>query len=405
MEDNKNLNPLDTQVPQDKDESQLLDSIVNTKTNQEVEENLLNIAPDVDVSLLQDMTPQKSIHLLLLKIIFSLLMVTGLISVTFFSVQLTHSFDFLNSTFDIPSVIVDLEDTNADVLSLQTDLNLYRYLQINSYLNEVSYYGDAFVQSYEIQNSQTATDKDKKDAKNTMTSVKKSIADAFLSAADLIGKDFYVPLIDPMLVETDALVNAFELELKSKLVNKSNELNANSGEDNYLDYKNYVQAMNIVGNSTLRALFVSTDIEAISDQELYSIIKVINKLVVNDLSIIQEIKNSRVKWSDIMNEIDLRTIEVDSSYSEHYYDLKGGIRYSSYDFDKDANRIAISGEIMRYDTANFSMIANLIDEFNRSEIFEGAEMRSLSKSGSNEDGYKSSVRLNLGLRSPSDILK
>ena len=98
-----------------------------------------------------------------------------------------------------------------------------------------------------------------------------------------------------------------------------------------------------------------------------------------------------------MEEIDLRTIAVDQYYNQDNYDTIGGIRYTSYDFDSVDKSISIIGEIKRYDTVNFTMIANLIDELNASETFEDAEMRSFSKAGSLDDGYTSSVRLKLTL--------
>lgn len=398
----KNINPLDTQNST-KDESELLESIVAAETNDGKEENLLDIAPDVDVSLLSDLSPKRNIRLLIFKIIFAVLLACTFFAIVFFRTQLTDTFDFLNSTFDIPSVLKDIKSTNNQVRTLQTDVNFNRYLQLNAYLNEFSYYGDAFVQNYEILNSQTASDKEKKEATASMTSVKNSLRDSFLNISKLLSDQFYVYLIDPELIEQASLVEAYELDLKTLIQKNSEEAALNGGVDALRDQKNYLQTLRIIGNSTLRALVIDTDFDTLSDFELYSKIKIVNDLIVNDLSLIQKIKNTRIKWSDILNEIDLRTMAVDTSYSEHYYDLKGGIRYDSYDFDKENNRILISGEITRFDTANFSMLANIVESFNNSLIFEGAEMRSLSKSGSVEEGYKSSVRLNLTLRDPVEL--
>ena len=84
-------------------------------------------------------------------------------------------------------------------------------------------------------------------------------------------------------------------------------------------------------------------------------------------------------------------------HSENYFDELGGIQYTSYDFDSSGPSISIVGETKRFDTTNFTMIVNLIDELNNSDLFENAEMHSFSKSGSLESGYTASVKLNLGL--------
>ena len=43
------------------------------------------------------------------------------------------------------------------------------------------------------------------------------------------------------------------------------------------------------------------------------------------------------------------------------------------------------------------MISNLIDEFNRSEMFENADTRTFSKNGSLENGYTATLKLSLDL--------
>ena len=111
----------------------------------------------------------------------------------------------------------------------------------------------------------------------------------------------------------------------------------------------------------------------------------------------EEIKEGRIQWSDMMNEIELRTIAVDNHYSEDFYNELGGIRCNSYDFDSVNRKITVVGETKRFDTRNFSMIADLIDELNRSPILDNGEMRSFSKSGSFDDGYTATLKLTLDI--------
>ena len=319
------------------------------------------------------------------------LLVFAFLSFLFFQSQLNPKFNFLTSSFHLPNATENLKATNEDVINIQTDLNFYRLLQISSYLNELSFFGDAYIQNFEIFNSQTSTESDKKLASENLKSLRDSIYSPYEKVSKLVVQPFYIPVIDPELMSSGQSVQEFD----SRLTNKFNEAAASvNGE---MEAKIYGQSQKLIASTNLRNLITSTDFAALSDKDLYIHLKAINSVIVNDLSLIQDIKDARVKWSDIMNEIDLRTVEVDSNYSDNYYDLRGGIRYTSYDFDKVANRISIVGEVMRYDTTNFTMIANLIDAFNKSDIFEGAEMKSFSKSGSLDDGYRSNVRLNLGL--------
>lgn len=83
------VNPLDVGVEPAKAEgSEVLKSIVTAETKGE-EARILEEAPDVDISLLRDIEPPKSILLLLLKILFGGLVVASFASVIFFTSQLT----------------------------------------------------------------------------------------------------------------------------------------------------------------------------------------------------------------------------------------------------------------------------------------------------------------------------
>lgn len=161
--------------------------------------------------------------------------------------------------------------------------------------------------------------------------------------------------------------------------------------------KRLLQTVRLVSNREMKNLVLQTDFSALNDAEAGEAVKKFNEAVKNDLSLVAAIKNERVKWSDILNEIELRTIAVDSYYSEKFYNELGGIVYTSYDFDRDRDKISLIGETKRFDTTNFTMIANLIDEFNRSELFGNAEMKSFSKTGDLSEGYTSVLKLDLNL--------
>ena len=259
------------------------------------------------------------------------------------------------------------------------------------------YDGDSYIQSHEIVNSQTADKNDKIDAAEKMKALRGHLRDSFLTVKDYVVLPFTFPLVNKTgEAETD-LQTIYSEQLTSLLKLKTKELEDGKDSQAERDYKNYLHTLNLVGNKNYKNLFLETDFDDLSDKELYKFIKTVNSVIVNDLSIIQKIKDLRIKWSDIINEIEMRTIAIDTYYSDDYYDEIGGILYTSYDFDTSGPRISILGETKRFDTTNFTMIANLIDELNRSELFNNAEMRSFSKSGSFESGYTSSIKLDLDL--------
>lgn len=390
-------NPLD-KAPEatNQEGAELVKSIVDTETS-EGEKNILEEAPEVDLSLIQDIAPPKSVPLLLLKTFFGILVVAGIASLLFFTSQLSNKLDFAGSTFNIPNISQDLTSSNSEITKLQTSLNFYRYLQLKAYLDEFNYYGDSYAKYYEISSSSTTDNADIREAAKYLTYLNDNLRDSFMNTKEILTKTFTVPLFSEDIQDDTALFKSFVDELKKELTERANEF-ANSDDDQAKrEFKNYTQTTNLAGNISLQNLIIQTDFDALSESELYNLIGEVNSLVVNDLSIIQSIKENRIKWSDIMNEIYLRTVAIDTYHSGTYFDELGGIRYTSYDLDSDGPSISIVGETKRFDATNFTMIVNLIDELNNSDLFKDAEMRSFSKSGSADTGYTASIKLNLEL--------
>ena len=190
----------------------------------------------------------------------------------------------------------------------------------------------------------------------------------------------------------------FDDLLKARLAEMADELVDSENADDVRDYKLYNQTQRLVSNTDLVSYFESADVDAMSELELALMIMDVNELVENELSTIQKIKESRINWSDIINQIELETTYVDQYFSDGYFDEIGGIQYTSYDFDTDTGLVTITGVTKRFDTNNFTMISNLIDKLNSSPYFSGVEMKSFTKSGSAEDGFTSTLRLNLYLQ-------
>ena len=399
------LNPLDsTSAQPGNDGSDLLKSIVQTETG-EAEKSILGEAPELDMSLLRDMTPKKSVFLLVLKILFGILLVSGLAAFLFFTSQLTKTFDFISSKIGVPNISQDLASSNSEIINLQTDLNFNRYLQIKAQLDKFSFEGDSYLKNFTVSNSQTASDSEKKKAKKEVAKIRKDLKASFDKAKERYVLTFSSPIIDQEFQDTAKLDSMYQEKLTTLLNEKAATIANNTDAQSKSDNKNYIQTLKLVGNVELKNLMVQTDFDKLSEAQLADLVSKINGLIVNDLSIIQQIKSKRIKWSDIINEITLRTIAVDSHYSEKLYEDYGGIRYTSYDFDSEARTIAIIGEIKRFGNAdNFTMIADLVDELNQSKLFKNGEMRSFSKSGSAEDGYTATLKLSLDLRDEVEIV-
>ncbi len=399
------------------EDADIIKNIVSTETEGSEEE-----APELDKSVLEDVAPPKSITLAIFRAVLVLFIFVGLGSLAFFSSQLTDKLDFFNEKFGFTNVSKELAASNAEIIKLQTNLNLSRYLQAKAYLDRFSYDGDFYIQNYDVANSQTSSNADKSQAASNMAILEPKLKESFIAARGKLTESFTAPLVNSEIVDEldtffsdDTAINEaaaefivqglFETELETVLNEKASAL-SNSGDSGARrDYKNYTQTSNLIWNTSLKNILVRTDFDALTDEGIYNLAKDVNSLIVNDLSIIQSIKDARIKWSDIINEIDLRTITVDRHYTDNFYEDLGGVRYTSYDFDSEARNISIIGETKRIDTQNFTMIADLIDELNRSDLFSNGEMRAFSKSGSLKEGYTASLRLTLDLDEAEVVLE
>ncbi|MFA6305839.1 MAG: hypothetical protein WC651_03895 [Candidatus Gracilibacteria bacterium] len=390
----KLVNPLDSTGEKKEASSDILKNLTSGDTGQE---KFLEEAPTIDFSLLKDVVPQQSMLLTGLKYGFVGLAGAFFVAIVFFVVTLTDAFSLVSSPLGYTSLTKQIANDNTDIIALKTELNFNRYLLLKGYLDEFGYYGDAFAQNYEILNTKTSSDEEKSAAEEKISAIKPDLKESFVAAKDIFSKEFDSPLYtaDPAQQDTMAL---FKQKLIDKFNSKAAELNNLTDPEAKRDYKNYMQIVTLISNADLKNLVLGADFDSLKDEDLYGLIKKINSMVVNDFNVIHQIKNARIRWSDIINEINLRTIAVDSSYNQDVYDELGGIRYTSYDFDSESKKLSINGETKIFDTTNFTLITDLIDSLNNSELFDGAEMRSFSKTGSLDEGYTANLRISLNLK-------
>lgn len=360
------------------------------KTQEEpMEKTLLEAAPTVDTDLLEEIEPPKSVLLYALKGVFVLLVAVGIGSFLFFTSQLNSYLDFATDPLSIPSTLGELKATNEDVKNAQTDINLYRYLKGAIYLDNFSYYGDDYLKNYSLYANESATDEEKTAAKVKTDELKLDLSDSFKAVQENLTKEISIPLVDTDVPTDEELATLFTGLLNDKL---------GLADATSSDYKLYKQAQKLVNNGELKTLLKDTDFASLKDADLAVFIGKVNDLALDEFSVIQKIKDKRVSWSDVINRIEFETSYIDQYFSEGYFDEVGGIQYTSYDFDASTGKISITGITKRYNTDNFTMISNLIDQLNFSPFFNNVAMKSFTKSGSSDEGYTATLKLDLELQ-------
>ena len=391
------LEPAPAKPPKKAGLSSIMKSAIKTEEKTTVNP-LLEAPPELDDELLEGVEPPKSITLYVLKGFFMFLVAIGLGSLLFFTSQLTDYLDFATNAFNFPTILDELDRTNDEIKELKTDLNMHRYLQGKFHLDQFSYDGDEYLRNFYIYSNKTMSEEERAAAYAEMTSLRKKLAESFQAASMKLTKDLGQVMVTLEVEDDDGFEKIFVELLSTRFKTKLSELEDSENEPDKRDHKLYKQSQRLVSNKDLLGLMRTSDLDALTDGELADLILEVNDLIENELSAIQKIKESRINWSDIINQIELETTYVDQYFSGGYFDEVGGIQYTNFDFNSSTGKLSITGITKTLDTNNFTLISNLIDQLNESPYFKNVEMRSFTKSGSAEEGYTATLRLNLELQ-------
>lgn len=160
----------------------------------------------------------------------------------------------------------------------------------------------------------------------------------------------------------------------------------------------------LVQNNELKSLIRSFDPENPTPEMPFDeMLKKLRELDQNQLSIIAKLQEKRIKWHEIIAEIEKITREVDTVFDEGLFEQIGGIVYSGYSFDAQSGKISVTGRTKTMDSRTFTLIANLIDAFEKSPRFKNVDKRSFAKS-KDEDGFLATLKLDFELESSNDAL-
>jgi|GEM_PF-7100854 len=304
----------------------------------------------------------------------------------------------------------DLFNLNQSLKSVQTDLNKYRYLTGQLYLNQFGYESTRFIDGMaNLENPSQIAEKSEiqsivTEAKTKMPTllagVKKNLAQPVtVETYTTRGEE----VIDPAMVDSE-----FQRELRLAISGEKKALRDNSNQSNLevpvsaLAF--FDNAAKLVGNGKLISNLNARTVDAFkaeADQYEQSndaaqrsafrgyIDNLLASTKVN-LATISNLRNSRIKWSEVINRIEKITNKVNS---EHNSGLGSGnaskIEYSSFDFNSETGKVSVSGVNTTQSGTNREVITYLLEAFEASPEFKNVSNRSfpLSKntnlSGSN----------------------
>lgn len=153
----------------------------------------------------------------------------------------------------------------------------------------------------------------------------------------------------------------------------------------------------LLSNTTFRSQVTALDLETLSDANIQSLFESFSAMNASLDAIINSIQSSRVLWSVYLDEIESLTKRVDPLFNTEF---QSSLSLTDISFKEDGT-ISISGSTTTEDSKNFTLVSNLIDEYEASPYFENVQERSFAKTNG-VDSYTSSFRISMTLQANPD---
>ncbi|MFA6550596.1 MAG: hypothetical protein WCT36_04565 [Candidatus Gracilibacteria bacterium] len=365
-------------------DSKLMEGLIKMEEkNVTKQKSILNNAPEINTSLFIDIEYHLKRKLTILKTalgsLVALFLVVGAVSYA----TLDPDYDY----FSPPNIGTNFNLKREDLTTKQNQLNKVHYQIVKRDLDLFLYKGLLFEQKYnEYSSSPTqALEAELKDAESKVASAFDALADEYTNYKNY----------QSTLLESDMGADDTEKKFNLALIG---QLSSNQDFIKDMDPKEVKEILTIISPAK-HAEFIKIfrgkkSSEITSHKEYSDKIKEVSALYSNPLTTFNSIKKARIQWAKYIGEINRITKLVDKSYEETTFAstfISGaGIKYVSFNIDNE-NAIKISGMAITPDVDTFTMLANLIDGFNKMQdlktigAFTNAEMRTFYKN-SNSSG-------------------
>lgn len=302
---------------------------------------------------------------------------------------------YLNYNFE-SNLRNDLFNLNENLRAVQTDLSKYQYLSGQLYLNQFGYESTRFLDSVtnleeQVPASQRAEmESVVEEAKNHMPDL---LAGAQANLSAPLAVETYPTrgeeVVDPALADITFQNNLKQAINTEKLALKASGSNG-SGSLPTAELAFFDNTIKLVGNNKLLSNLNAYTVDAFTaEADLFAnnndpaqrlafrtyIDNLLASTKVN-LATITTLRNSRIKWSEVMSRLEMITNQVNT---EHNSGLGAGngsvITYSSYDFNSETGTISINAINTTRSSTNREVVTYLIEALEASPEFKNVSNR------------------------------
>lgn len=403
----------------------LLESLVAQKAAADKTKPILGSSPSLQKALEQEKELKLKRKLRVSQVLFMLVFVAAGGVAAYFYSELSPTFNFFG-----PNTTSRLSGVNRNLAGKMKEINRDRILAAQVHLNSFSVAADTYLDlTLKLTNPNlSAAEKqaltiESEDAASRMPTLIKD-------TRDLLNKEMFVrvtpSLADGELTDDVLKTNAMS-DVTAALNEKRNALLADTASRETVtpQVRLIDNALKLVGNKDLLGKLTAVDtdafdkelkdymvdLDALKRQKLQSEIAAVLSTTSSDIATIGAIKNQRIDWLKLMDEVQTEAEKVDPNFTladpiNMNSPNREGINITGFDFDRASQRISLTGSYRTADSTNFSKISELINTFEESPYFKNIDMRSFVKSGTKKTGFMANFRFDLTLEDlSSDVQK
>lgn len=293
-----------------------------------------------------------------------------------------------------------LSSLESTIQEEQTTLNLYRWTLATYALDEFSQLADHYLYQLSIYESEWTSRNTKTALEAELIELQDSMKTELATVKEHVSATLYpentgfsalsLPELDDQY--TGLLMTRIDSEKQALLVKEggpyTTEIATLDSVLNLLNHPNLV--------TSVRTLDFESDLSAESIQALFEYAMEINT---SEYLTVMSVKNQRTDWNNLLQSIEALTSQVDPLYESN---LPSYIEYSNLSLDAETGEVVLRGTTRTDDSLNFSVISDLIDELEQSDLFMDVETRSFSKSESQDDGYTAQFTISMMLQAEPD---
>lgn len=280
-----------------------------------------------------------------------------------------------------------VEQVQDQVKQLTAEVRVQNHLAATLLLDQFSKLADEYFYKTTQAESDYSSENKRADFEEDAQSLRPELLSLLAQVQEYLKED--IP--NEEMQEAKAVIE----ELVSTLQEKSGSVD----EQTLLqDIQDLESAKTLMQSQSFKSMVVSLNSETATDEELKAVSELFGAINESVSALISQITAERKDWSSILEELENLTKSVDPLFNTEF---PGNLELNELRFSADGS-LTVSGETLTDDSKNFTLVSNLIDTYEASELFQNVQERNFNKAGENaEDTFTGNFTITMELESNS----